>query len=236
MSPDRSYTWAETTPISSVQDLGTAIMRRRRSFSLSKRKLGERTGVAPSAISRIELEGDERIPFGAILRSAEALELGLELRPRGSKFAPRPPTRLNELGLSPHTLSALSKAGLENVDQLGGASSMLARTEFSSGAELYEIVCALNRHGLSLPTSHAHRARTDREREIFRLRIVDGLTLDELAQLYSLHKERIRQILKSSFDLSGTPPAASRRRMRRATGRRKGLSDQLASPGSASRR
>jgi hypothetical protein len=92
---------------------------------------------------------------------------------------------------------------------------MLARPEFPGGAELYEIVCALNRHGILLPMSGTHRVPGDREREIFRLRIVEGMTLGELARRYNLSDGRIRQIL-AFFGLSGAPPAASRRRALRA--------------------
>ena len=170
-----SHIWAETIPIPSIQVLGRAISRRRHSLRLSQRTVRGKAGVAPSVISRLELEGDESTPFGVVLRVVEALELDLELWPRGPKFTPRPPTKLNELGLSPGTMSALRKEGLEDVDQLGSASPMLARAEFCSGVALYEIVCAFNRYGLSLPTSGARRVRGDREREIFRLRVVDVL-------------------------------------------------------------
>jgi len=215
MGYEDAHVWAETIPIPSVQRLGSAISRRRRALRLSQKKLGEKTGVPPSAISRLELEGDESTPFGVVVRVVAALELDLELRPRGSKFTPRPPTKLNELGLSPSTMLALRKEGLEDIEQLGSATSMLSRTEFRSGIELYEIVCSLNRYGLSLPTSRARRVPGDRDREIFRLRIVDGLMLSEIAQRYKVNVERVRQIL-TFFALSGPPPAASLRRKQQA--------------------
>lgn len=218
MSSRDARLWAETIPIPSVQALGRAIIGRRRRLGLTQSSLSVKAGVARAAISRLELEGDESVPFGAVVRVVEALELDLELRPRGSHFTPRPPTNLNELGLSPNTMAALRREGLETVAQLGSATSMLSRTEFRMGAELYEIVCALNRHGLSLPTSRARRVPGDREREIFRLRTVDGLMLSEIAQRNNLNVERIRQIL-TFFGLSGTPPAASRRRKHRARSR-----------------
>jgi hypothetical protein len=44
-------------------------------------------------------------------------------------------------------------------------------TEFRAGNEVYEVVCALSRFGLSLPP---HRAIPDeRDREMLRLRIVE---------------------------------------------------------------
>lgn len=222
MSSERSRTWKETTPIPSAQALGRAISQQRRSLGLSQATLGGKTGVAPAVISRLELTGDESTPFGVVARLVDALELDPELRPRGSKFTPRPPTKLNELGLSSTTMSVLGKEGLEQVDQLGSASSMLARTDFASGAELFEVVCALNRHGLSLPGSRTRRVPDDRDREIFRLRTVDGLMLAEIGRLYNLNVERIRQIL-TWFGLWGSPPAASRRRKQRARARQRGL-------------
>ncbi len=180
-----------------------------------------KTGAPASAISRLELEGDESVPLGLVLRVIEALELDLELRPRGSKFTRRPPTKLSELGLSPNTMSALTTEGLEDLGQLGSATSMLSRTRFHSGVELYEIVCALNRYALSLPTSRASRVRGDRDREIFRLRIVDGLMLSEIAQLHNINVERVRQVL-TCHGLDGPPPAASLRRKQRARRRQRG--------------
>jgi hypothetical protein len=94
----------------------------------------------------------------------------------------RAPAKLNELGLSPNTMSALRKEGLEEVDQLCSATSMLGRPEFRDGIALYEIVCALNQHGRRLPMSNARGISSDRDLEIFKLRIVEGLLLRELAQ------------------------------------------------------
>src|ERR1035438_6675738 len=211
MSSTRSSDmWAETIPISSLQTLGREIGLRRRTLRLSQRTLSEKTGVTPSAIRRIELVGDDNAPFGEVVRLVEALELDLELRPRGSRFVPRPPTKLNELGLSPSTMSGLMEEGLERIDQLGSATAMLTRPNFTDGNALYEIVCALSRYGLALPASRKP-IPGDRELEIFRRRTIDGLLLSELARLNNVKVERIRQILRL-FGLSGSPPAASRRR------------------------
>jgi transcriptional regulator with XRE-family HTH domain len=219
MSLESRRLWAETITIAAVEEFGKVISRRRRTLGLSQKNLGEKTGVAPSAISRLELESNDSTPFGTVVRLVDALELELELRPRGSKFTPMPPTKLNELGLSPGTMSALGKEGLVEVAQLESATSMLERSELSNGVNLYEIVCALNRHGLSLPIRRAHRVPGDREREMLRLRIVEGMMLSEIARRYNLKDERIRQIL-TGFGLSGTPPTAARRRKMRAQSRR----------------
>src|SRR5271154_200959 len=201
MSPASPYMWAETIPIPSSAALGRAISRRRKTLGVSQKRLADETGVAASAISRLELHGDDGVLLETAVLLVKALALDLELRPRGSKFTPRPPTKLDELGLSQSTMSAATKAGLAEVDQLGSATSMLARPEFARGSELYEIVCALNRHGISLPMTHVHRLPGDRDREIFRLRIVEGMTLSELARRFRLNAERIRQIL-AFFGLS----------------------------------
>ena len=127
-----------------------------------------------------------------MLLIGNALGLDIELRPRGSKFTSRPPTKVNELALSRDALAALSAAGIGAVNQLGTASELVQRPEFSGGVELFEIVCALNRYDLSL--KHG-RVPGDRNREIFRLRVVEGLTLSELGERFGLNRERVRQIL-----------------------------------------
>jgi transcriptional regulator with XRE-family HTH domain len=212
MSSDRSHMWAEATPITSAQALGWVIGRRRRSLGLSQRKLGAQAVVAPAVISRLELTGDESTPLGVVLRLVDALELDPQLRPRGSPFTPTPPTKLTELGLSPLTMMAVTKEKLESIEQLDPASLMLARPEFRSGSELYEIICALTRHGLTPPGGRGVPSR--RDHEVLRRRIIDGLTLEELAREHDLHTERIRQLL-GLFGVSGIPPAASLRRMRK---------------------
>ena len=197
--------WAETTPVKTLGDLGRTIGLRRRSLKLTQQHVSGVTGVAPSAVSRLELGRDETAEFRAVLLIVNVLGLDIELRPRGSTFTPRPPTKVNELGLSTDGLAALNKAGISAVHQLGTASELIQRPEFSSGVELFEIVCALNRYGLSLKHGHVP---DDRNREIFRQRIVEGLTLSELGERFGLNRERVRQILAFYFGLSGTPPAS----------------------------
>jgi transcriptional regulator with XRE-family HTH domain len=220
MNLDSPHAWAETIPIPSAAALAGAISRRRHTLGVSQKSLAEKTGVAASVIRRLELHEDD-VSISIVVLLASALQLDLELRPRGSKFTPRPPTKLDELGLSQNTMSALKKEGLTRVDQLGSATLMLALPELGRGSELYEIVCALNRHGVSLPTTRSHRIPSDRDREVLRLRIVDGMTLSELARQFGLKPKRIRQIL-GFFGLSGAPPAAYRRRELRAQRRQWG--------------
>lgn len=200
--------WKRPIPISSVRDLGSTLRRRRGVLGLSQKRLGESADVEPSAISRLEREADDRTPVGAVIRLATALGLELNLCAHGSRSIS--PPKMNELGLSSRTTMALAKEKLESIAQLDSANLMLARPEFRCGSELYEIICALTRHGLTPPGGRGVPSR--RDHEILRRRIIDGLTLEELAKEHDLHTERIRQIL-SLFGVSGVPPAASLRRM-----------------------
>lgn len=120
-----------------------------------------------------------------------------------------------ELDLSPPALACLRTAGIHDVDRLleHPCSDLIQRPEFANGTELYEIVCVLYRNGL---TFSRHRARQgEREREMFRLRVVEGLTIAEIARRFDLHFERVRQLLREHFRMRGTPPAARARRERR---------------------
>lgn len=130
-----------------------------------------------------------------------------------------------ELGLSPAALAALKAAHIHDVDRLleHASSDLIQRPAFAKGTELYEIVCVLHRHGLTL--SRHRRWHSERELEMFRLRVVEGLTLAQIARRFSLHVERIRQILREHFRLTGVPPAA---KVRRAAATAKRRADDLA--------
>jgi hypothetical protein len=213
--------WGETTPINSVGALGRAINHRRHALHFSQRKLGASAEVPPAAISRLELERDDTVSLGVVLRLVDKLGFDLELRPRGSRFVPRPPTSLCELGLSPGTMSALETERLESIHQLGTATEILVRPAFADGTALFEIVCALNRHGLSLSTNRTH-IPSSRDRAILKLRIIEGRTLKEIARACGLNDERVRQILHAGFGLTGRPPSVTRRRNERARQRQQG--------------
>jgi DNA-directed RNA polymerase sigma subunit (sigma70/sigma32) len=59
-------------------------------------------------------------------------------------------------------------------------------------------------------------APSDREREMLRLRTVEGLTLREIGERFGIGAERVRQLLNHYFRLKGVPPAVkARREMRR---------------------
>ena len=69
--------------------------------------------------------------------------------------------------------------------------------------------------GVEAIHSHAPGARAY---DMFRLRAVEGLTLEEIAVRHGLHRERVRQILRAHFRL-GEPWAANARRKARAKAR-----------------
>jgi hypothetical protein len=125
--------------------------------------------------------------------------------------------RVNDLALSQAVLSSLAKVGIHEVEQLAEyrVGELLRRREFSSGVELYELVCELHRHDLTPLSGHGGHFQTDRELEIFRLRAVEGLTLTEIGERVGLHRTRVDQLLRLHFRLNEVPPAAKRRRRAR---------------------
>jgi DNA-binding CsgD family transcriptional regulator len=125
--------------------------------------------------------------------------------------------RVNELALSQAVLPSLAKVGIHEVEQLAGHRSgeLLRRPEFSSGVELYELICELHRHDLTPFSGHGGHVQTDRELEIFRLRAVEGLTFSEIGERVGLHRTRVDQLLRLHFRLNEVPPAAKRRRRAR---------------------
>ncbi len=70
----------------------------------------------------------------------------------------------------------------------------------------------------------AERIPGKREAEMFQQRTVEGLTLREIADAHGLHCERVRQLLKHYYGLTGYPPAAKERRKQKA--RRRGARSQ----------
>jgi transcriptional regulator with XRE-family HTH domain len=81
-------TWAETTPVKTLGSLGSAIGRRRRYLKLTQQHVSFVTGVAPGAVSRLELGRDDTTEFRVVLLVTNALGLDIELRPRGEVHAP----------------------------------------------------------------------------------------------------------------------------------------------------
>jgi hypothetical protein len=125
--------------------------------------------------------------------------------------------RVNELALSQAVLSSLAKVGIHEVEQLAElrTGELLRRPEFSSGVELYELICELHRHGLTPFSGHGEHIETERELEIFRLRAVEGLTFTEIGAQVRLNRTRVDQLLRLHFRLNEVPPAAKLRRRAR---------------------
>ena len=128
--------------------------------------------------------------------------------------------QITELGLTAVSFACLEAADLTHVEQLikHPADELLPHTPNIGPLELYEIICQLNQHGYSLPSVPGGTVRVpdSRHREMLRLRIIDGLTLDEVGQQTGVKKERVRQLLKLYFGARDIPPAVrARRRQRR---------------------
>jgi Sigma-70, region 4 len=119
-----------------------------------------------------------------------------------------------ELYLSPSALAWLRVADITDVDQLVTLSADGLIERGIGAAELYEIVCQLNKQGTSLPSSsHGNVYMPNgRSRDIFRLRIVEGLTLKEVGERFGINAERVRQILARHFGLRGSPPTVKARK------------------------
>jgi sigma-70-like protein/RNA polymerase alpha subunit len=124
---------------------------------------------------------------------------------------------INELGLTPATHACLQNAGIRTMYELLDHScrELLWHSEIGADA-LYEIICKLNQHGLMLPPAPKRTIRLpdERNREVFRLRAVEGLSLTDTGKQVNLSQERVRQVLNLYFGVKGTPPAAKARRKR----------------------
>ena len=80
----------------------------------------------------------------------------------------------------------------------------------ASGEEVYEVVCALARHRRTLGRS----VPDEREREMFWLRAVEGLTLKQIGERFGVIAERVRQLHAVYFGLHSPPPATKGRSSR----------------------
>jgi hypothetical protein len=125
--------------------------------------------------------------------------------------------RLHELGLSPATLTCLRNAGIHTTYCLLTHSWRELIWHSSIGAEeVYEVLCRLTEHGMILPPTPKAISHMPNERnlEVFRLRVVEGLYLTEIGDRVGIGVERVRQILAGYFGLRGSPPAVKTRHMR----------------------
>jgi hypothetical protein len=129
--------------------------------------------------------------------------------------------RVTELDLSSAALACLRAADIADVDQLVLHTANELIRKGVGATELYDIVCQLVRHDFSLPSRHGGviRVPDERDLEMFRLRLVAGLTLTETGRRVGLSRSRVRQLVRLRFGLYGPSPSAGRRRPeRRGTG------------------
>jgi hypothetical protein len=121
---------------------------------------------------------------------------------------------VTELHLSATTRASLAAADIETVDQLvkHSADDLLYRLGFDAYG-LFEIVCRLNQRALNLTaTPHSRMMLPNaRNREMLRLRIIDGLAMWEIGERTGVSRPRVEQILTTVFGLHGTPPAVKAR-------------------------
>lgn len=114
---------------------------------------------------------------------------------------------ISELGLSPAALACLKAARITEVEHLATyPADELLHTGRIGPTELYEIICRLNQHGRSLPSipGGLERVPTARNREMLRLRLIEGLSLAEIGHRTGVSRERVRQLLSLHFGLGGT--------------------------------
>lgn len=221
---------SQSLTVESAETVGIAISMQRRHLKLTQQAVAEAAGVDRVVVSQLEGARDDTAPFRVVLAVVNALEIDLELRsrhwtPKGAHPVDSQ-TSIAELGLTLDTLERLHAADIHEIGQLVDASDLIERPGLGEGIELYELVRVLNHRGLTLPIRRRQRVPGDRELEMFRLRIAEGLSLEAIAEQFGLKGgERVRQILNYSFGLRGTPPAAEEHR-RAATAKR--LADELA--------
>lgn len=123
---------------------------------------------------------------------------------------------VTELELSPAALACLRAVGIVEVDQLASHTGNELIARGIGAVELYEVVCRLNERGRSLPPRPGLKAKgrvpQRREREVLRLRLVEGLTLQEIGERFGIGDERVRQLLNRNFGLTGKVPTVQARR------------------------
>lgn len=127
---------------------------------------------------------------------------------------------VSRLGLTPETLASLEAAGIKDTAGLHRRANELLRIPGITGCAIYEAICRLAKQDVEfpvLPGAKQGSARTDRDLEMLRLRIVDGTSLREIGLLCVVTRERVRQCLHERFGLTGEPPAAIARRRTRLT-------------------
>ncbi len=122
--------------------------------------------------------------------------------------------RLSEMGLEPTTLACLHRGGIDTTWCLLEHTyrELIWHSEITPEA-LYDILRALRRHGMALKPhpNGIERPVSERNLEVFRLRVVGGRTLKATGEQVGIGVERVRQVLATYFGLRGKPPAVKAR-------------------------
>jgi hypothetical protein len=127
---------------------------------------------------------------------------------------------ITELDISAAALGCLLDAGIDSVQQLiTHPVDDLLELPHLGATEVCEIAARLHDRELSLPPCPGGRHITvsylaDRNLEILRLRLVDGLTFKQIGEHVLLKRERVRQVLHASYGLWSIPGAVRARRIR----------------------
>lgn len=131
---------------------------------------------------------------------------------------------ITELRLSPAALACLRAADIYLADELVEHPADELITLGVGPNELYEVVCRLAEYDLCLPPCQGGRKLRppkDRDLEVFRLRVVEGLTLIEVGERVGLSRARVRQLTRLSFGLGGVVPTVKARRWAATEARRR---------------
>lgn len=125
--------------------------------------------------------------------------------------------RLSEMGLEPGTLTCLHRGGINATHLLLEYTyrELIWHSEITPEA-LYDVLCALRRHGMGLKPAPKgiERPVNERNLKVFRLRVVEGRSLKETGDQVGIGYERVRQVLAAYFGLRGSPPAVKARHKR----------------------
>ena len=122
--------------------------------------------------------------------------------------------RLSEMGLEPSTLACLHRGGINTTHRLleHTCRELIWHSAITPEA-LHDILRALQRHGMRLKPhpNGTERQVSERDLEVFRLRVVEGRSLKATGEQVGVSVERVRQILSVYFGLRGNPPAVKTR-------------------------
>lgn len=131
--------------------------------------------------------------------------------------------RTSQLQISAATFACLLAADIHSISDFNRypCDALLDSPHFGP-LEIDEVVRELNKHGITLPPlpGRPERGSSTPRYEVFRLRLIDGLTYAAIGERVGLTQERVRQILHAHYGLKHRPPAVDARQRREAIERR----------------